>query len=212
MKRLQKLIRISVVGLVLATFACSTTTFESTWKSPDARPLQLTGKKVVALFLSKSPATRRRAEDAMAREITARGAQGIPAYTVLSDTEIKDRDASRAKLESMGFSGVVVMRVVGRETQYTYEPGVVWGRPYYRHFWGGGGYWGWGWGTVWEPGYLTADRVVKVETLVYSFEQDELVWAGVSRTLDPSKIEDFIGELATEITKQMTKDGLLKSA
>src|ERR1700693_4555351 len=141
-----------LAALALSPLACSTTTFESTWRSPEARPLQLEGQKVVGLFLAKSPARRRRAEDAMAREISARGAQGVPAYTVLSDEEVKDQETARAKLEKLGFGGVVVMRVVGRETQYSYEPGVVWARPYYRHFWGGGGYWGWGWGTVWGPG------------------------------------------------------------
>ena len=143
----------------------------------------------------------------MAREISARGAQGVPAYTVLSDEEVKDQETARAKLESLGFGGVVVMRVVGRETQYSYEPG-VWARPYYGHFWGG--YWRWGWDTVYEPAYLQADKVVKVETLVYSLVQDQLVWAGVSRTVDPSHIEDFISELAQAVTNQMEKDGLLK--
>jgi hypothetical protein len=199
--------RSTLAALALALFACSTTTFQSTWRAPDARPLRLTGRKVVAVFLSRSPAIRRRAEDAMAREISIRGAQGVPAYTVLSDSEVKDRDAAKAKLERLGFGGAVVMRVTGREKEVSYEPGVIWVRPYYRHFWGG--YWGWGWGTVWEPSYLREDRIVSVETLVYSLEQDELVWAGVSKTVNPAEIESFIGELAAAVSKQMEKDGLL---
>jgi hypothetical protein len=197
-----------LAALALAPLACSTTTFESIWRAPDAQPLRLTGQKVVGLFLSKSPATRRKAEDAMAREISARGARGVPAYTVLSDEEVKDQEAAKAKLEKLGFGGAVVMRVVGRETQYSYEPGIAWARPYYRRFWGG--YWRWGWDTVYEPGYLQVDKIVKVETLVYSLVQDQLVWAGVSRTVDPAHIEDFIAELSQAVTKQMEKDGLLK--
>jgi hypothetical protein len=203
-------IRSTLVALALASLSCSTTTFESTWRAPDARPIQLAGKKVVTLFFSKNPVIRRRAEDAMAREISARGGQGVPGYTVLADDEVKNEEASKAKLASLGFSGTVVMRVVGRETEYTYQPGVVWVGPHYRRFWGG--YWTWGWGTVWEPGYLTVDKIVKVETLVYSLERDELLWAGVSRTVDPASIDSFIGELAAAVTKQMAKDGLLPSA
>ena len=197
-----------LTALALSPLACSTTTFESTWRSPEAQPLRLEGQKVVGLFLSKSPARRRRAEDAMAREISARGAQGVPAYTVLADEEVKDQEIARAKLEKLGFGGVVVMRVVGRETQYSYEPAVVWVRPHYRHFWAG--YWTWGWDSVYDPGYLQVDKIVKVETLVYSLVQDQLVWAGVSRTVDPSHIEDFIAELAQAVTKQLEKDGLFK--
>src|SRR6266511_3455863 len=178
---------ISVVAL--STFACATTTFQSTWRYLNARPLKLSGKKVVGVFVSKNQTLRHRAEDAMAREISARGAQGVPAYTILTDEEVKDREAAKAKLEQLGFSGAVVMRVVGTQTQYTYEP-AYWNRPYYHRFWGG--YWGWGWGTVWEPGYLVADKIVSVETLVYSLEQDQLVLAGVSRTVDPTQNDPFI--------------------
>ena len=55
----------------------------------------------------------------------------------------------------------------------------------------------------------TLDKVVKVETLVYSLVQDQLVWAGVSRTVDPARIDDFITELAAAVTNQMAKEGLL---
>ncbi|HKA87476.1 MAG TPA: hypothetical protein VKE22_07410 [Haliangiales bacterium] len=196
-----------VAAFLAASSGCATTTFQSTWRAPNARPLQIAGKKVVGLFVGINPTLRRIAEDSMAREISARGAQGVPAYTVLSDDEIKDRDQSKAKLEQLGFSGVVVMRIVGRETQYRYEPGYWYGYPYYRRFWGG--YWGWGWGRVYEPGYLTVDRIVSVETLVYSFEQDELVWAGISRTLDPARLDAFVAELAQAVSDQMVRDGLL---
>ncbi len=201
------LTRSLIAVVALSTFACATTTFQSTWRSLDARPLKLSGQKVVGVFVSKNQTLRHRAEDAMAREISARGAQGVPAYTILTDEEVKDRDAAKAKLEQLGFSGAVVMRIVGTQTQYTYES-AYWNRPYYLRFWGGG-YWGWGWGTVWEPGYLVADKIVSVETLVYSLEQDQLVWAGVSKTVDPAQIDPFIAELATAVTKQMSKDGLL---
>ena len=206
MRRSQPWIATAFGAFVLSLLACSTTTFESTWRSPEAQPVRLTGKKVVGLFMSKNPATRRIAEDAMAREITARGGQGIPAYTVLSDADAKDQDVVKEKLDKLGFSGVVVMRIVGRETQYSHEPGIVWGRPYYHRFWGG--YYRWGWGTVYDPGYLTVDKVVKVETLAYSLEQDLLIWAGVSRTVDPARIGEFIEELSKAVADQMAKDGV----
>src|SRR6266545_4927964 len=132
-------------GVALVTIACSTTTFQSTWRSPDARPLRLAGRKVAAVFISKNATFRRRAEDALAREISARGAQGVPAYTVLSDDEVKDQAVAREKFEK----------------------------------------------------------------LVYSLEQDQLVWAGVSRTVDPQQVDSFIAELAAAVSDQMAKDGLL---
>jgi hypothetical protein len=194
-------------AIVLAGAGCGSTTFQTTWRAPNARALQVSGRKVVGLFVGKNPTVRRSAEDAMAREITARGAMGVPAYTVLSDEEVKDRDGAQHKLADLGFSGVVVMRIVGHETQYRYEPGYWYSYPHYRRFWGG--YWAWGWGRVYDPGYLTADRIVSVETLVYSFEQDELVWAGISRTTNPDHIDAFISELADAVSRELVNAGLL---
>ena len=196
-----------LAALVASLLACATTTFESTWRAPDARPLQLAGKKVVGLFVNKDLASRRSAEDALAREISAHGAQGVPAYAVLGDDEIKDKETVRAKLERLGFAGAVVMRIAGRETQVQYQPPAAWASPTYGRFYGG--YWGYGWGTAYDPGYLKVDKIVKVETLVYSLEQDKLVWAGVSRTVDPKQIDGFIRDLAEAVAAQMEKDGLL---
>jgi hypothetical protein len=199
-----------VAALAVLPLACSTTTFENTWRAPEARPLQLPGKKVAAVFVSTDAALRRSAEDAMAAEITARGAQGVPSYTLVADADVRDEAQARSKFQSAGVSGAVVMRVVGQQTQYTYEPGAFWGGPHYHSFWGG--YWGWGWGSVWAPGYLRADQIVRVETLVYSFDQDMLVWAGVSRTMDPSQVQGLVGDLAKAVTDRMVKDGLLAKA
>lgn len=190
-----------------ACLSCSTTTFQSTWRNPEAQPLQLANRKVAAVFITRDGVLRRRAEDAMAREITARGAEGVPAYTFLTDAEIKDPEAAKAKASSLGFSGAAVMRVVGSHTVYRRTTGLVWIGAPYHHLWGG--YWGWGWGTIWSPGYPSVERIVKVETLVYSLEQDQLVWAGVSRTFDPGHIEDFISELAVAVSEQLKKEGLI---
>lgn len=199
--------RLLAASFAAACAACATTTFQTTWKSPDAMPLRLSGRKVVAVFVHRDPLLRRRAEDAMVREINARGAEGVPAYTFLSDAELHDRDAAKAKADALGCAGAVVMRVVGSETRYVAPSGYVWLGPEYRRFWGG--YWGWGWGAAWPPMRPSVDHVVKVETLVYSLEQDVLVWGGVSRTVDPGHIDDFIAELAAAVSKQMADDGVL---
>jgi hypothetical protein len=199
-------VQASVAAAVLGIVACSSTTFDSTWRAPDARPLQLSGKKAVAIFVNKNMTLRRTAEDALARQISAHGAQGVAAYTIFGDEDIRDQAKVRAKLQELGFSGIVVMRVAGKETQVNYTPGTYWTTPYYRTW---GGYWGYGWGAVYDPGYLSVEKVVKLETLVYSLDQDKLVWAGVSRTVEPTQVDSFVTEVAKACAEQMEKDGLL---
>ncbi len=185
------------VLLALALASCATTTFESTWRSPDSRPISLAGKKILTLFPEESEGTRRAAEDALAREVSARGAQGVPGYSVLSGDELKDKTAAKAELEREGIAGIVVMKKVGEKQELGYVPGAE------RHFWGGA------WGAGWSTGYVTTDTVVRVETRVFSLERDELLWAGISETLNPSKLEPFIEELAQAVADQMREEGLL---
>ena len=196
------------VCLVLGAAGCATTSFQSTWRAPDVGRLDFRGKKVLAVFIGRNESVRRRAEDAMVREMAARGAQGVPSYTLLSPDEAKDLEASRAKIEGQGSAGAVAMRIVSRDTEVSYQPGfAMWAGPRYRRFWGG--YWGWGWGHVWAPPTVRADEVVSVETLVYSFTRDELVWAGTSRTMNPDRVEGLVSELAAAVSKQMETDGLI---
>ncbi|HEY2796583.1 MAG TPA: hypothetical protein VGK26_01725 [Thermoanaerobaculia bacterium] len=208
MKKSRLWVHATVAAAVLGIVACSSTTFDSTWRAPDARPLQLANKKVVAIFVNKNMTLRRTAEDALARQISAHGAQGVAAYSIFGDEDIRDQAMVRKKLESLGFAGIVVMRVAGKETQVTSTPGTYYGSPYYRTW---GGYWGYGWGAAYSPGYLTVEKVVKIETLVYSLDQDKLVWAGVSRTVEPTQVDSFVTEVAKACAEQMEKDGLIHS-
>jgi hypothetical protein len=189
--------------------ACASTTFRSTWKAPGAEPLNFKGKKVAALIVSKEEGVRYGAEDALARELTARGAVGIAAYTLIPKELVQDKDRAKEFLEKADVAGVVAMRVVGQDKEITQTPGTYWGSPYYATFWGAG-YYGWGWGGVYSPGYLQTDTIVIVETLIYSLPQNKLVWAAQSETTNPSKVGPFIQELVAKAAAELKKQGLIR--
>ena len=195
-----------LAATMLAMGGCATTEFSSTWRAPDARPVQLTGRKVAAVFMTSNTAMRHVAEDALAAEITKRGAEGIPSYSLLGDDNPGNADSAQARLTGSGIDGMVTMRVVSQEKQETYVPD-HWNAAPYSAGWRG--YWGFGWGTVYEPGYLQTDTIVSVETLVHSFVQDKLLWAGMSQTMNPTKTESLVKELASKVANRLEKEGLL---
>jgi hypothetical protein len=207
MSRNLKLATVSLAGAVLA--ACATTTFNSTWKAPDAKPLNFEGKKVAALVMSKDDSVRLGAEDALAREITAQGAVGVAAYTIIPKEAGRDQAKAHELLDKAGVVGVVSMRVVGKEKEISGSGPSYWGAPGYGHFYGAG-YYGYGWGGVYDPGYLRTDTIVSVETLIYSLEQDKLIWAGRSQTTSPSDVNSFIKELCGKAAEELKKEGLVK--
>lgn len=197
-----------VVAAAAVTVGCASTTFTSTWKAPDAAPVALAGKKVAAMVVSRHEATRRAAEDALARAITARGATAVTSYSLLDATQVRDEAVARAAMQAAGIDGVVVMRAVGRDREVSYTPPTWMAVPRYRSFWGG--YYGYGWGSVYDPGYLQTNTIVSVETLVYALSTDSLLWAGTSETTNPSRIDSFITEVAGKVADQMRKDGVLR--
>jgi hypothetical protein len=204
-----RILTAGAVAVAMAAVASGSTKFHSTWKAPGAEPLNFKGKKVAALIVSKEEGVRYGAEDALARELTARGAVGIAAYTLIPKELIQDREKAKEFLEKANVAGVVAMRVVGKDKEITSSPGAYWGAPYYSSFWGPG-YWGWSWGGVYEPGYLRTDTIVIVETLVYSLSQNKLVWAAQSETTNPSKVGPFIQELVKKAAKDLKKQGLIR--
>jgi hypothetical protein len=193
---------------VLVLTGCATTSYNSTWRAPDAQPVgSLAGQTVVGIVATKNPAMRRAAEDALARHITAQGANGVAGYTLVPDDAVGDETRARAAIEKSGAAGVVVMRPVASDQQIVATP-TMYAGPRYRPYWGG--YYGYGWGGAWAGGTeVRTDTIVTVETLVYSLKQNKLIWAGQSKTTNPAQVESFVQELAESAAKEMKKAGLL---
>ncbi|HXR52307.1 MAG TPA: hypothetical protein VN762_09220 [Steroidobacteraceae bacterium] len=211
MKGMGKALAVALVA-VLAT-ACETSQFVSTWKSPDAQPVQVNGTKVAAVVMINDRSTRRVAEDTLAAEITRRGGQGIAMYTLQDDDAKPSAEAAtRAALEKAGVEGVVVMRPVKSDKDITVTPVNTYS-PMYGAYWGG--YYGYGWGSSWAGGPVSmgndirVDTIVYVETLVYSLKQNKLIWSAQSKTTNPPNTDKFVLMLAQEVGDELKKDGVI---
>jgi hypothetical protein len=194
-------------GGAVALSACASNGFVSSWQAPDAAPLQVSGSKVAAVAMMRNESSRRAAEDALARELTARGAMGVPLYTILPDASPDNEAAVRAALEQQGFAGVVSMRPVDKETEVVSTPAPYAG-PHYGGFWGG--YYGYGWGAAWGTSAdIRTNTIVSVETLVYSLRQNKLVWGGESKTTNPSSVDRLVQDTAEKAAKELQRRGLI---
>lgn len=199
---------LGLAAFTLALAGCASTTFQSTWKDPAAEPLGFAGKKVVAMVVVPDVATRRGAEDELATQLTRRGVEGLPSSAVIPENEIKDKDKVKARLERAEVAGVVVMHVTDRDKQLTASGPTYMGSMYSGFY---GGFYGWGWGMpVYSPGYIRTDTLVYVETLVYSLKQDKLVWAGQSKSTNPSRVDALIKEIMDAAVADMQKAGLVR--
>ncbi len=181
------------------------TSVVQSWKDPGTTNLKF--EKVVAVCMCKDGAFRRSVEDEMVKRIK----NSVASYTLLPEGEARDPERARQLFLEKGFDGAVVARLVGVDKETSYVPGSAYAVPSrYGGMWGGGGYWGYGWGTVYSPGYLVQDKVVTMDTNVYSLKDGKLVWASRSSTTNPENIPQLVDEIAEATTSEMRKQKLIE--
>jgi hypothetical protein len=199
---MRSLLKCAILAGAASLAACANTEFVSTWKAPDAQSLKGEGSKVVAVAMTRNESTRRAAEDAMAREITRQGAQGVPGYSLIQDEATPDEAKAKEAIEKAGINIIVVMRPTAATQQITASPA------YSGAYWGG--YYGYGWGSAYGPATeIRTDTIVYIETLVYSTKQNKLVWSAQSKTTNPSNVDSLVKEVVNAVAIEMKKAGLI---
>lgn len=209
MRRVSKLrviVGVLVILLVAAPLAVAGTKILSAWKAPDIGPTSFAGKKVAALLISHDLSLRMSTEEALARELISRGADGVAAYRVIPQEELKDAKKARDWFLRAGVEAVVVLRVVSTEKERNYSD-LVWTSPNYSTL---SGYYGYGWSTLYVPLSVSDDTVVTIETLIYSVPRDWLLWAATTETMNPSDVQKVVDDLTKTLVKEMKKEGLVE--
>src|SRR5262245_21035688 len=179
--------------------------FISTWKAPGAAPLDFAGRKVAAVLIIDDDNLRVSAEEALARELTARGPVGVPSYRIIPKPELNKKDAAKGWFERAGVAGLVVLRLVETDTQKVYSS-ALWVRGYYNSVWD---YWGAYWASVHPLGKARAEKTITVETMLFDVGKGSLIWAGVTRTTDPKDVQSYIKGLTADVAKRLQSDGLI---
>ena len=194
--------------LLLASPASETKAkFTSTWKAPGAAAMSYAGKKVVGLVVSDDLSLRMSAEEALARELTARGVEGVAAYRVIPGEEIRNPENAKRWFDKVGAAGVVIMRVVDLSKEKI-PSAMVWaGASYYGSLWD---YYPYAWGSAIAIGPGRTEIKVLVETLIFDIAGNKLVWAGTSETVNPKDAQATVKGIVTSAAEQMKKDGLIR--
>lgn len=171
------------------------------WVSPEVAKYQF--DHVLTIGIIKDPETRQMVEDAIAGR--ARKGNAVPSYSILQEADLRDKEKAKAKILKMGFDGAVVMRPLRVEDRVHYVPGSY--PPHYGSFWG---YYGWAGSSLYVPDYVYTDKVVQVETAIFSIKDDKLLWTTLSETTNPESARDVVLGIAKAIGKEARKRGLIK--
>jgi hypothetical protein len=203
---------VRVLTAVLAGCAlllAGSTKLVSVYQNPHAGQISFSGKKVACFVVIPSEELRGAREETVAAELRTRGLDCLAGYTILPGELVKNREKSKEFLKKAGVEGVFLIRLVGDENQTSSSVTVTsawYSQPYYSSFWG---YWNYGWSSAYAYETTWTDRVITLETLIYSIEKDELLWAGRSETTNPKNITKFVQDLVKEAGKSLRKAGLV---
>jgi hypothetical protein len=193
-------------ALVVATLvSCGPSTkIEKSWMEPGASVTASAPNKTLVIAMVKDETSRRVIEDHLVKRI---GGTSVSSYTLVSTDMLKEAsDEALKKIVTDGkFTHILLMRLADVEKETSYVPGTT------TSFYGGyGRYYGYGAGMYSSPGYYTTDKNYFVETTVYSINPDKLIWTGTTKTVNPSKLEKTVNDIADVVAEKMKKDGFLK--
>ncbi len=187
-----------------ALLLAGSTKFVSTYQNPRAGRIDFSGKKIACFVVIPSEELRSAREETVAAELRSRGHDCLAGYTILPGELVKDLKKSKEFLKNAGVSGALLLRLVGDAERTS---STAWySQPYYGSFYG---YWNYGWSSAYMYETTWTDRVITLETVIYSIEKDELLWAGRSETTNPKDITKFVKDLANEAGKLLRKAGLV---
>ena len=164
------------------------------------------GEKVAAVVMANDQAIRLAGEEALARELSARGAEGVPMYTLLAGADPDEAKARAAaeRAESRGRRAATGTRRQGNLVDADLlGPGVrrILGRLLRPRL-----------GFCLSAAEIRTDTIIIVETLVYSLHQNKLVWSGQSKTTNPANLNRLIENTAKRsATSSCGKDSLRNS-
>ena len=191
---------ISLSSIFLA--GCDKSRLIDSWADPDAADYQFTKPIVVAVVPDEQ--LRETAEEAIVRNVEK--VQAYPSYLVLHEGELKDVEKAKKRLLGDGYDGAIVLRLVGIEDKTDHVSAPY--PNYYHDYWN---YYNAAWlGAGYSKSYVREERVIRLETTIFSITDNKLLWVGVSESKNPETVSSLIDEVAEVIGKELRKKGITR--
>ena len=195
----------SLLVFVTVLFAaCATTTPVVEWRSPEFKEASF--DDILIIGVSNDNAARRSFEDTFVAELKKLGVTAVSSHSIMSEGQKISKENVEAAIKGKKIDAVLVTHLVGVDTRESYTP------PTYRPTPMMGGYYGHYshvYTYVYEPGYYTRYKVVKLETNLYDTTTSKLVWSTQSESVDADNVKKLIDSKIKATIKQLKKQKLI---
>jgi len=210
----QKYITVLLFAALLGLVSCaSNTRLYERWNDKDYTGEKL--NKVLVLGLFQDDIQRRAFEAAFVKRVDSTGKNAVAGYTLMPDTaDFDSKEDILAAVKKINADAVLITRFKGViekdrhiAPRVDYVPAM--GMGYGRYGYGYGGYYGSSYQAVYRPGYTTTDKIVQLDTRVFSVATEKLVWAGKTKSVNASSAQEIVDDLVSIVAEDMKKSGLI---
>jgi hypothetical protein len=195
---------------VLLSFlpACASTDLTNNWKNPEYAGGPVTNVLIVGIV--DHAGVRRAFEDTFAQALAKRGVQAIASYSVIPSPGKISEDKLIKAVEQTGVKGVLITRLVSRETEASYAPASM-GMPppaygMRRRYYG---YYDAAWNGHYEPAPAQTIEYVVAETALFKPDVQDPVWSGTTRSQRMGDVRKATGDFAEVMIAAMKRDGVI---
>lgn len=207
------------IGLLVVLTGCSTTTLEAVWKDPQYQGGRL--NKVLVVGVSDNEMMRKLFEDRLGEDLRRYGVTGLSSYRMFPSVEQLDKDLVEEKVEGLDIDGILITKLVKRETVEVNHPETVrvidqgpsyysrrpyWYTPYHNHWYRD---YSRSYDVIRTPARTSQVEVFTVETNLYGASGDDLIWSARTETFDQGKVSDNIEGLVEALIDSLDENNLI---
>lgn len=217
MKR-NKLLSFIIVALTaIILTSCNTTQITASWAS-ETIPAHTLDKVAVFALLGKKDQldVKQDFEYSVATSLIENGVQAEASYKTYGPDGMKGKSEGEVitKLQRDGFTSVMIISLIDKDSHTTYVPGTVYNTPsMYGGFYPYYNYYGFRYDQVYTPGYYQTNTQYLLEVRLYNVDdKKDAIYVGQTKTINPNDAYTMSKEFASVITKDMSDEGLIQKA
>jgi hypothetical protein len=194
--------------LMMVLESCSTSVLVDEWNDPSFHESPL--KKILIIAIRKNPVQRRIWEDAFVGELSKKGVMSTSSYKLFPDA-LPDTDQVIETVQKNGFDGILVTRILQKETETHYVESYVTSESklrynpfrnsystYYRD--------------IEHPGYIDSSTVDRrgIEVWVIR-DKERIIWGATSNTPEGNSLETVKNNIVDLVIPELLRYDIIKS-
>ena len=187
------------LSILAMLVGCTTAKPVAEWRDANYQGGPLNNFLIVGVAGQES--IRRTFEETFVNRLRDEQVNAIAGFEAIPGEARPSKDSIKAAIEEKDIDAVLITHLVGVDEKQIYHPPTYSGGVY--------GYYGVVRGYAYEPGYVSKQKTVKLETNLYDASSEKLIWSMQSATINPSNEKKLIEAKIKTVVKRLKAQQLL---